>query len=224
MDFSYILKSAKYDETLLLKYGFKKSEASDPYSMTKTFSVAGNDFYVIFEISESSFSGRIVEQESDDIYALAEVPSAAGSFVTEVRRQVQDFAEDIRDTCFVSTDMKKKFMEFVRKHFGVPGDNPFREESPDTMVFRTPEKSWFALVMTVSFKNLGFRSDAPVSVVNLKHRPEHIPEIVDNHRIFNAYHMNKKHWITVILSDNMDFDLLRELTEESYRLVTGKRG
>ena len=91
-------------------------------------------------------------------------------------------------------------------------------------LFRTPEKSWFALVMTVSFKNLGFRSDAPVSVVTLKHRPEHIPEIVDNHRIFNAYHMNKKHWITVILSDNMDFDLLRELTEESYRLVTGKRG
>lgn len=224
MDFSYILKSAKYDETLLLKYGFNKPETADLYSMKKRFSVAGSDFYVIFEISESSFSGRIFEQESDEVYALAEVPSAVGSFVTEVRRQVQDLAEDIRERCFVSTDTKKKFMEFVRKHFGVPGDNPFREESPDTMVFRTPEKSWFALVMTVSFKNLGFRSDAPVSVVNLKHRPEHIPEIVDNHRIFNAYHMNKKHWITVILSDNMDFDLLRELTEESYKLVTGKRG
>lgn len=106
MDFSYILKSAKYDETLLLKYGFKKSEASDPYSLTKTFSVAGNDFYVIFEISESSFSGRIVEQESDDIYALAEVPSAAEELTDFCSRESKSYGFSIIvDSSFCSSGL-----------------------------------------------------------------------------------------------------------------------
>ena len=102
------------------------------------------------------------------------------------------------------------------------GDNPFSEDSLDTMVFRTPKNSWFALLMTIKFKNLGFQNDSPVSVVNLKHRPEDISKIVDNKHIFNAYHMSKKHWISVILSDNLDFSVLQNLTEESFSLVNKK--
>ena len=33
------------------------------------------------------------------------------------------------------------------------------------------------------------------------------------------YHMNKKHWITVILDDSMPSDLVRVLIDHSYALV-----
>ena len=34
-----------------------------------------------------------------------------------------------------------------------------------------------------------------------------------------AYHMNKQHWNTIILSDKCDTDLIKELLEQSYELT-----
>lgn len=224
MDFSYIHKSAKIDESLLLKYGFSKIEKSSEVSffLKKLFSVDGSNFYVDFEISKNDFFARVFEVPTNEPYVLFEVSSATGSFVSKVRQTVFDFVKEIEEKCFIHTDVKKKYIEYIQNQFNVEGDNPFCEDSLDTMVFRTPKNSWFALLMTIKFKNLEIQSEAPVSVVNLKHRPEDIPKIVDNQHIFNAYHMSKKHWISVILSDNLDFSVLQNLTEESFSLVNKK--
>ena len=34
--------------------------------------------------------------------------------------------------------------------------------------------------------------------------------------VLKAYHMNKQHWNTIILSDKCDTDLIKELLEQSY--------
>lgn len=224
MDFSYIHKSAKIDESLLLKYGFSKIEKSSEvsFSLKKLFSVDGSNFYVDFEISKNDFFARVFEVPTNEPYVLFEVSTATGRFVSKVRQTVFDFVKEIEEKCFIHTDVKKKYIEYIQKQFNVEGDNPFSEDSLDTMIFRTPKNSWFALLMTIKFKNLGIQNDSPVSVVNLKHRPEDIPKIVDNKHIFNAYHMSKKHWISVILSDNLDFSVLQNLTEESFSLVNKK--
>lgn len=89
----------------------------------------------------------------------------------------------------------------------------------DATVFRCPNQKWFALVMEISYKNLGLASDEKVFTVNLKADPERVADLVDKKTIFPAYHMNKKHWITVLLSSATDFELLRSLTEQSRALV-----
>ena len=40
-----------------------------------------------------------------------------------------------------------------------------------------------------------------------------------NDYIIPAYHMNKQHWNTIILSDKCDTDLIKELLEQSYELT-----
>ncbi len=190
--------------------------------MKKLFSVDGSNFYVDFEISRNDFFARVFEVPTNEPYVLFEVSTATGRFVSKVRQTVFDFVKEIEEKCFIRTDVKKKYIEYIQNQFNVEGDNPFSEDSLDTMVFRTPKNSWFALLMTIKFKNLGIQNDSPVSVVNLKHRPEDISKIVDNKHIFNAYHMSKKHWISVILSDNLDFSVLQNLTEESFSLVNKK--
>ena len=74
--------------------------------------------------------------------------------------------------------------------------------------------------MEISYKNLGLASDEKVFTVNLKADPERVAELADKKTIFPAYHMNKKHWITVLLTSATDFDLLRALTERSRALVS----
>ncbi|KXA14265.1 MULTISPECIES: MmcQ/YjbR family DNA-binding protein [Fusobacterium] len=39
--------------------------------------------------------------------------------------------------------------------------------------------------------------------MNVKHSSEKIKTIIDNVHIFPAYHMNKKHWITISLNSDI---------------------
>ena len=44
-----------------------------------------------------------------------------------------------------------------------------------------------------------------------------LPSVYDY--IIPAYHMNKQHWNTIILSDKCDKELIKELLEQSYDLT-----
>ena len=48
---------------------------------------------------------------------------------------------------------------------------------------------------------------------------EALEAITDKKSIFPAYHMNKKYWITVLLTAVTDFEKLCELTKKSFALV-----
>lgn len=67
-----------------------------------------------------------------------------------------------------------------------------------------------------------FSAEERVWCVNLKAAPDEIPLLIDAKSIFPAYHMNKKHWITVALTAATDFDKLCDLTGRSFELVAGK--
>ena len=42
---------------------------------------------------------------------------------------------------------------------------------------------------------------------------------LDRVHFYPAYHMNKKHWITIVLDKEVDEPLVQRLLEESYSLV-----
>ncbi len=54
-------------------------------------------------------------------------------------------------------------------------------------------------------------------IVNLKAEPNEVPLLIAEHdNIRPGFHMNKRHWITVELSPDADFELVEELVEDSY--------
>ncbi len=59
--------------------------------------------------------------------------------------------------------------------------------------------------------------------VNLKCDPERVDELrADHPQILPGYHMNKKHWNTVLFEDGLSEKLLKELIDHSYELVVKK--
>ena len=56
----------------------------------------------------------------------------------------------------------------------------------------------------------------------MKAAQDEIPNLIDKKSIFPAWHMNKKHWITVLLTAATDFEKLCELTQKSFELVSKK--
>lgn len=88
----------------------------------------------------------------------------------------------------------------------VTEDLPF---GPDTLVFRVGEKI-FALC---GLDNHPLR-------INLKCAPENVLELREEHAwIIPGYHMNKKHWNTIIFTDDSNWKLIKILMDHSYDLV-----
>ena len=95
--------------------------------------------------------------------------------------------EDIRSKCFISQDIKEKYVDFLHSYFNAPGDTPWVEQGDSSStVYRCPNNKWFALIMQIKFKNLGFESDEPVWAVNLK--AENVEAITDKKSIFPLDH------------------------------------
>lgn len=220
MDYSYILNSALPQKEKLKAFGFY--EYDDFLCLKK--SIAGGEFYTIIRLSEKSFNAEVFETQTDEKYVLFDVASANGAFVGQIRNEVQAIIDEIHEKCFDFQDIRQKYVDFLQAEFSAAGDKPWLDEGDSTSsVYRCPNGKWFALVMKIKFKNLGFESDETVWVVNLKADTEKITEITDKRSIFPAYHMNKKYWITVLLTAVTDFEQLCELTRKSFELVSVKK-
>ena len=217
MTYPHILTTAIPQSDKLLVYGFTQTGGN----LVLEKEIAGGDFYVRITLSEKNLAAEVFESGTDEKYVLFDVASAHGAFVAQIRNEVRQVIDDILEKCFVSADIKGKYVDFLHEHFGAAGDNPW-EDDADSTVYRCPNGKWFALVMRIKFKNLGFASEEPVWAVNLK--AADAESVVDGKSIFPAYHMNKKYWITVLLSAVTDFENLCKLTEKSFNLVRGKKG
>ncbi len=101
-------------------------------------------------------------------------------------------------------------IEDVRSHcLARPGTTegfPFGEQ---TLVFKVMGKMFALLPL-----------DNPVSI-NLKADPDYSDELREQYdgRIKPGWHMNKRHWNTVSLVDNLSEKLVRDLIDHSYDMV-----
>jgi predicted DNA-binding protein (MmcQ/YjbR family) len=98
----------------------------------------------------------------------------------------------------------ESFRNYCLKKKGVTEEFPFGE---DTFVFKVMGKI-FAIT------NLDFAS------VNLKAEPEKAVELRDQYpAVTPGYHMNKKHWNTVLIDGSLPDKLVCQWIDDSYHLV-----
>lgn len=73
--------------------------------------------------------------------------------------------------------------------------------------------------MKISKSKLGDFSDEPVEALNLHATPATVANLVDNQTYFPGWHMNKQHWYTVILDEQIPDEKLYQLLADSYELA-----
>ena len=94
-----------------------------------------------------------------------------------------------------------------------PGAGETTPFGPDTLVYKVGGKM-FALTAPDDFP----------ARLNLKCDPERSMVLRDQYEsIIPGYHMNKRHWNTLILNGGIPSKLIRELIDHSYELVAPKR-
>ena len=112
---------------------------------------------------------------------------------------------------------REKIYGYIKKKYKTDPEYPWKRY-PTNAVFRHKDnRKWFALVMTVEKDKLGFQSQDPVDAVNLKVDDMFFRDmIIQQEGIMPAYHMNKFHWITVLLDGTVPDKRICDLLEMSF--------
>ncbi len=112
---------------------------------------------------------------------------------------------------------RQTVFEYIRKKYKTAPEYPWRSY-PGNAVFRHADNSrWFALVMDVQASRIGLTGTDPVGVINLKVDDVMFRDmIIREDGIMPAYHMNKMHWISVLLDGTVPADRVRELIDMSF--------
>jgi len=77
-----------------------------------------------------------------------------------------------------------------------------------------------ALVFKVKGKMFALASLDPFESVNLKCDPENAIDLRERYpAVQPGYHMNKKHWNTILMNHTISDKLIREWVSDSYQLV-----
>lgn len=104
----------------------------------------------------------------------------------------------------------EELREYCLSKEAVTESFPFDE---DTLVFKVHGKIFL------------LTSLSPPLSMNVKCDPELAIGLRETYAwVLPGYHMNKKHWNTVLIDERSDDRLLREWIDHSYVLVSGKRG
>ena len=117
---------------------------------------------------------------------------------------------------------RQEFFEHCLNTYNTSPDYPFEENFETAVMRHTDNRKWYAIVMNVSRRKFGFESDEVIDVVNLKLPTEMFGSFGAPDGVYPAYHMNKLHWISVLLPDAPE-DVIAFLTNASFKATKSKR-
>lgn len=116
--------------------------------------------------------------------------------------------------------LKVAVIKYAKSKYQVTPDYPWKKYPGYAVLRHRGTEKWFALLMDVPRNRLGLEGEDRVDVVNVKCRPEIVGSLRMKEGYLPAYHMNKEHWLTVLLDETVPEEEIRELIDDSYRLTT----
>ena len=117
---------------------------------------------------------------------------------------------------------KQQFLEYCLDTYGTSSDYPFDEDFETAVLRHANNRKWYAIVMRVSRCKFGFESDEVIDVVNMKLPTEMFGSFGADDGVYPAYHMNKLHWISVLLPDAPE-DVVLFLTNSSFEATKSSK-
>ncbi|MCH5179782.1 MAG: MmcQ/YjbR family DNA-binding protein [Erysipelotrichales bacterium] len=215
-----IFKNKKMNPSKLIGYGFELKNLNYVYHKV----LSDYDFELIVEITENGeVSTKMIDLSTNELYTLHLIDNAVGNFVGQIRNSYENILTEIAKKCFddniYKTMQSQSIISYVNDKYGDELEFLW-EKFPDTSVLRRKDnKKWYGVLMTVSKSKLGIDSDEIVEIIDVRAKTEDLPFIIDNKKYFPGYHMNKKHWITIILDDYNFCEDIFSLVDKSYNLA-----
>lgn len=118
---------------------------------------------------------------------------------------------------------REALFDYCRDTHGTIPDYPFEKDFVTAVLRHADTQKWYGIVMRLSRRKFGFDSDEEIDVVNVKLPQEMFGSFGKADGVHPAYHMNKLHWVSVLLPDAPD-DVTEFLLQVSFEATkTGRK-
>ena len=113
-----------------------------------------------------------------------------------------------------------EILEYVKAAYNTKPDYPW-PKYPAHAVLRHPrDGKWYGLIMTVPMEKLGLPGTEMVELINLKCEPDLIDFIRNEPGVVPGYHMNKEHWVSILLDSPFPREEILHLISLSHELTS----
>lgn len=217
--FEDIFRHKKVVAEKLEAYGFRQTRGVYRYDRD----ILNGEFHLEIILGKSSVpETRVTDNATGEEYVLYRT-DAVGKYVGTVREAVVAVLRDIAGQCCETAVFKARqsaeLMAYIREKYGDELEFLW-EKFPDCAVWRRKDtRKWYAVLLTVSRRKLGLPSEDSAEIIDLRSKPELLQQRMDNRRYFPGWHMNKKHWYTIILDGSVPLEEICRNIDESYLLA-----
>lgn len=118
---------------------------------------------------------------------------------------------------------RERITQYMQDTYGTEAEYLWAD-SLDSAVFRHPaSRKWYAIIMRVLPERLDLQGEQALDVMNVKCGTIMIGSLLSTKGFLPAYHMNKSHWISIVLDGSVSDGQITPLLELSYDSVAPKR-
>lgn len=203
----------------LESFGFVKNEVVYIYKRTLL-----NEFLAIIQIDKfGEVKGTIYDLSSNEEYINYRNKNFNGEFVNRVRNVYQLLLEEIAEACSIKryfiTDQANRITSQIDSLYHSKPEFLW-DDDINTGVFRSSiNQKWFGYITFIKGSKLDVKLNDSVEILTIKLLENDISELLKKEGFYPAYHMNKKHWITILLNDFLSDEVILNLVKESFNLI-----
>ena len=114
---------------------------------------------------------------------------------------------------------RKSLLAHVLKKYGTGPDYLWPRQPCYAVLRHGHTQKWYGIIMDVPYRVLGLDGHGEVDILNLKSAPATVTALLERPGFLPAYHMNKKHWISILLDGSVPLKEIRTLLDQSYELT-----
>ncbi|MBQ6582514.1 MAG: MmcQ/YjbR family DNA-binding protein [Mogibacterium sp.] len=172
-------------------------------------------------LPDGSVRCRAIDAYTGEEYVPIRVEAQIGAYVGAAREAYRALLERIAGACFGEVpflgDQSNRIAAQIERFCGVEPEFPFAS-SPGSGAFRQPDSGkWFGILLPVTRGRIeGLEGEALVEVMNVKIDPDQLTALLAEPGICRCYHMNQKHWVSLLLDDTLSDERVMALVRESY--------
>lgn len=115
--------------------------------------------------------------------------------------------------------LRQQIFRFASEQYGTEPEYLWAN-TPNCAVLRhSSNNKWYAIIMDIPRNKIGLQGNDIVDIINIKCEPVLGDSLRMQEGILPAYHMNKGHWITILLDGTVDINEIFSLIEMSFDLT-----
>ena len=201
--------NVNYDE--LIKYGFKLDNNKYIYEV-----VFMDNFKAIIEFDQS-IKGKVIDLSFNEEYTLFR-KEELGTYALNVKNEYINILTDIRDKCFkkeyFTYNQSNRITNLIYDKYKIKPE--FLWDNDPSGVFRNIKNNkWFSIIMKIDRSKI-MDSSGTIEIMNVKLNNLDYLKI---NGIYEAYHMNKKYWVSIVLDETLKDNDIMNLIDISYNSV-----